>query len=103
MDKALTASRKLTVPTLILYGEKDEIIPAPATCRLLASLPPAPPGRWRLVQYPAGYHMLTRDLQGQAVLADMQAWLHDPAGALPSGHQIERAQALSEFCGDRRP
>lgn len=104
MDSALMAGRELTAPALILYGEKDEIIPAPATCRLLTSLPATPPGHWRLVQYPNGYHMLTRDLQAQVVLADMLAWLRDPASTLPSGYEVERAgRRQSAWCGTTGP
>ncbi|UCC57406.1 MAG: lysophospholipase [Gammaproteobacteria bacterium] len=100
MESALLASRQLQVPTLILYGEKDEIIPRRPTCQMIGELPDAPPANWRLVIYPDGYHMLTRDLQAHVVLQDMVAWLHDPRAVLPSDYETSRdgprVQALCE-------
>jgi len=51
---------------------------------LLARLPS---GGRRVVFYPDGYHMLLRDLQGRVVIDDIAAWVLEPAGALPSGHE----------------
>jgi alpha-beta hydrolase superfamily lysophospholipase len=90
METALLASRQLPLPTLILYGEKDEIIPRRPACGMLERLPDAPPADWRLVIYPDGYHMLTRDLQADVVLEDIIAWLHDPQTALPSEYEANR-------------
>ena len=90
METALLASRQLQVPALILYGEKDEIIPRLPACRMIGQLPDAPPADWRLVIYPDGYHMLTRDLQAHVVLQDMVAWLHDPRAVLPSDYETSR-------------
>ena len=104
MDSALAASPQLTAPALLLTGEKDEIIPAPATCRMLESLPAAPPGHRRLVLYPDGYHMLTRDLQAEIVLADMLAWLDDEQTTLPSGYEVGRTDVrLQALCGGPEP
>lgn len=69
--------------SLILYGERDEIIPREPTCAWLAGLPDG--GSWRLAVYPEGWHLLTRDLHGGVVQADIAAWLVDPGGLLPSG------------------
>lgn len=100
MESALVASGDLNRPTLILYGEKDEIIPAQATCQMLNLLPPIPPPDWRLVLYPEGYHMLTRDLQAEVVYRDMLAWLADPGAAMPSANEVDpgspRLQRLCE-------
>lgn len=82
MEAALISSSDLKLPALILYGENDEIIPAQATCQMLAGLPP---GQWQFVLYPDGYHMLTRDLQADVVLKDLAAWLTDNKMELPSG------------------
>jgi alpha-beta hydrolase superfamily lysophospholipase len=99
MDTALSASRELTAPALILYGEKDEIIPAHSMCRMLESLPAAPPGHWRLALYPHGYHMLTRDRQAEIVLADMLAWLGDRVSSLPSGYEVNaKTPRLLSLC-----
>ncbi|MGE5319730.1 MAG: lysophospholipase [Hyphomicrobiaceae bacterium] len=92
MDRALAAAPRLKVPALVLYGEHDEVIPRRPVCRMLSSLPPSA----RLVVYPNGYHMLTRDLDAKVVLEDLAAWLADPAAPLPSGHEADGMQTL---CG----
>jgi len=88
MESALLASSQLTIPTLILYGERDEIIPKRPICQMLGTLPGLHTRQWRLVLYPDGYHLLTRDLQAEVVLQDMTAWLHDQGAALPSDHEL---------------
>lgn len=90
MDQALGAAPAVTAPALVLYGERDEIIPPRATCRMLAEL--ASPAR--VAVYPNGYHMLTRDLGARTVLEDMAAWLADPAAPLPSGNDTDWRQGL---------
>ncbi len=104
METALLASHEVPVPTLILYGEKDEIIPRRPACRMIAGLPDAPPAQWRLVLYPDGYHMLTRDLQADVVLQDMVAWMLDPPGAaLPSSREVARDDVrVQELCAGFR-
>ncbi len=39
----------------------------------------------RSAYYANGWHLLTRDLQGQAVMADILAFIGDPEAPLPSG------------------
>jgi acylglycerol lipase len=92
MDRALADAPGLTVPTLVLYGEHDEIIPRRPTCRMLSALTSST----RVVFYPNGYHMLTRDLEAKVVLEDLTAWLADPGAPLPSGHETDGLLAL---CG----
>jgi alpha-beta hydrolase superfamily lysophospholipase len=99
MDAAFLAGPELTTPALILYGEKDEIIPVRSVCRMLNALPDSPPGEWRFVLYPQGYHMLSRDLQAETVITDMQAWLVDSTGVLPSGLEIMKGDTrLQKLC-----
>lgn len=81
MDAALAAAADLTAPALILYGERDEIIPKAAIRRMLAALPA---GRRRIALYEGGYHMLLRDLQAATVWKDMAAWIADRNAPLPS-------------------
>ncbi len=101
MDRALAASGELEARALILYGEHDEVIPPEPTCRMLARLPERPPGQWRLALYPEGYHMLTRDRNRDHVNDDLAAWFLDPAEAeLPSGYEVDRAQARAWLCSD---
>jgi alpha-beta hydrolase superfamily lysophospholipase len=103
METALLSSSVLDGPALILYGEKDAVIPRRPTCRMLDRLPATPPADWRLVIYPDGYHMLTRDLQADVVHRDLLAWLLDPAAALPSGLESGRdAAPVRQLCRDYR-
>lgn len=85
MDSAFRQDPCLGRPALLLYGEKDEIIPPAPTCKLLACRDTACKARMRTVLYPNGYHMLLRDLQAEVVYRDILAWLGDPAAELPSG------------------
>jgi len=96
MDRALAAVPGLTTPALVLYGERDEIIPRRPFCRMLAALPASA----RFAIYPNGYHMLTRDLGAMVVLEDLATWLADPAATLPSGHEANGGfnRSLSGIC-----
>lgn len=98
MDDALEATARLTGPALILYGDEDEIIPAEPVCRMLDRLPDAGRTPWRMALYPEGYHMLTRYSGARQVRADIRTWLVDNDAALPSGHEVTRAEARSALC-----
>ena len=98
MNTALTRAQRLPVPTLLLYGADDQVIPPPAMCTLLARLP-GEVMPWRMAVYPHGYHMLTRYTGAATVHADIAAWLHDPRGRLPSGDEVNRAGARNLLCG----
>ncbi len=90
-DAALAGAPHLTLPALILYGAEDDIVTPDALCYLLKRLPPRPPGQWRFVDYPKGYHLLTRDLDGPLVANDIAAWIADRTGPLPSGAEATQA------------
>lgn len=94
MDRALSIPPPAGLPTLILYGERDQIIPKRPTCRWLAARPYSE--RHRIAIYAEGWHMLTRDLQANTVLADIATWLADAAAPLPS--QAEVRGQLPDFC-----
>lgn len=83
MDAALDAAPRLPGNTLILLGQKEDIVPNEAMQALLAALPKEK--CVRVVRYRSGYHMLLRDLKADIVLRDLVAWMNDPAAALPSG------------------
>jgi acylglycerol lipase len=107
MDRALQAARTLRAPLLVLYGERDEIVPRVPTCLMLSRLPSPRSGRrWRAVLYPNGYHMLFRDLAGDLVTQDIAAWLVDPAAPVPSGHERlpdpANGNPLPGFCAASR-
>jgi acylglycerol lipase len=88
MDAALAASPKLTRPALILYGERDQVIPKRPTRRMLANLPEGV----RVAIYEGGYHMLLRDLPAITVWKDLAAWMADPSAPLPS--KADRRDAM---------
>jgi alpha-beta hydrolase superfamily lysophospholipase len=67
----------------VLYGEKDEIVPAAPVRKTIKRLPRAPD----FSLYPDGWHMLLRDLQAKVVWNDIAAWIQDPTAPLPSGAQ----------------
>jgi len=106
MDAAQAAAPGLTLPILVLYGDRDEVVPRPPTCALLERLP-TDPRRWRVVLVEGGYHMLFRDLDGDRVIADIAAWARDPEAPLPSGDERDPAAAgetgLRQFCGQDGP
>ncbi|MEM5517612.1 lysophospholipase [Henriciella sp. AS95] len=83
MEAAHKAAPNLSpsVPVLLTYGGKDIVIPQSAMKRTAGTLP----AHVRTAYYPAGYHMLLRDLQSEVVFADILAFLHDHSAVLPSG------------------
>ncbi len=87
MDTALGALPRLKLPSLILYGAHDQLIPRRSFDILIEALPRRPPARWRAAFYPKGYHMLTRDLGAAVVLRDIVNWVFDHQAALPSGSE----------------
>lgn len=105
MDQALSAAPALNQPALLLYGEKDEIVPREPTLQLWAMLPEENRAQQRLALYSNGWHMLLRDLDAGLVLADILQWTEDQAQAretgaeyvsqpLPSGAEKRAREAL---------
>lgn len=77
MERGYRAADRVRLPVLLLYGEKDDVIPRQPVEDVMAALP----GAERVVRYPNGYHMLLRDLQAENVWRDVAAFVN---GALPS-------------------
>jgi alpha-beta hydrolase superfamily lysophospholipase len=93
MDDALEAAPRLPIPTLVLYGKTEDLVPRNGREILLEALPAD--GDWRLAEYAGGYHMLLRDLGAEVVLGDIAAWSADPDMPLPSGQErMDRRLAL---------
>lgn len=61
--------RAITVPTLVMVGEKDQVIPADSSRKLAAAIPGA-----KLVSYPDGGHMPMEQLPDRSA-ADLRAFL----------------------------
>ena len=84
MDKALDNSQGLEGPYLIMYGEKDQVIPKEPTREMFKRLPDKCDA-CRIAVYQDGYHMLMRDLQAEVPLGDIVHWIKNPMDRLPSG------------------
>lgn len=80
MDRGFQGAAALGEPALVLYGAKDQLVPARAVRKMAARLP----AQKRFLIYANGYHMLERDLQAETVWRDLLAWLGDHGAPLPS-------------------
>ncbi len=86
MDHALSSAKLISINTLILYGEKDEIIPKEPTFQFLKNLTATEPNHHLLIAfYENGYHMLLRDLQAPVLWNDINTWMNSLSSSLPSG------------------
>ncbi|MDP2048953.1 MAG: alpha/beta fold hydrolase [Cypionkella sp.] len=88
VDLMETASQGLgdvRAPTLLLYGAHDNVIQQGPMRLALRQAGPRP--GLRTAWYPDGWHLLNRDLQAESVYRDVEAWLRDRAGPLPSNAQ----------------
>ena len=83
MSEALEAAPRFDAPALVLYGEKDQVVPEEPTFRFWRGLPPDAQQQHAL--YAEGWHMLLRDLQAEVVMADIADWIASASGPLPSG------------------
>jgi alpha-beta hydrolase superfamily lysophospholipase len=89
MDEARQAPEALKTapPILLLYGEKDQIIPRPPTEAVLKALQAKAPAVTTEVHlYPKGYHMLLRDKNASVVWKDVVAFIDHTATVSPSPH-----------------
>lgn len=84
MDSAYEAATEIRKPVLLLYGAKDEIVPASAIADTLEKFKRAKTNV-TVACYPGGYHMLLRDLARETVWRDIAAWITKRSGPLPSG------------------
>ncbi|MBK8816180.1 MAG: alpha/beta hydrolase [Methylococcaceae bacterium] len=86
MDLAFYNASYIGVNTLLLYGEKDNIIPKDAIYLFLNRLFEGGAKGKSVGFYQSGYHMLLRDLNAEIVWKDISAWIFTKgAGGLPSG------------------
>ena len=94
MDTALASAPQVTAPMLLLYGDRDELVPRAPTERFIAGLPFAERRTRRIAWYEAGYHMLLRDLEAPAVWRDVGSWIGDHDAPLPSGADRRASSVL---------
>jgi acylglycerol lipase len=83
MDEAQARVGRLSRPVLVLYGEKDEVIPKEPIYLMLNKLPQG--AETRVGFYEGGYHLLLRDLGAAKPWGDIVAWIEDRGRPLPSG------------------
>lgn len=83
MDKAMEQVDHLRPDTLVMYGDRDQVVPKEPVYRLLRRLPQD--ARVRAAFYEQGYHLLLRDLHAETAWRDIVAWIRDRAAPLPSG------------------
>jgi alpha-beta hydrolase superfamily lysophospholipase len=94
MDAALAAAPQIEAETLLLYGEKDQVVPIESAIIFWRDLPPEAAHHQRFALYENGWHMLLRDLEAEVVIGDIAAWTRDPAAALPSRADAHAAAVL---------
>lgn len=93
MDTAFNSAKSVHANTLMMYGEKDEIIPKEPTFAFLRQFLQTESAKKTVAIYPHGYHMLLRDLQAPTTWKDIVAWIHSRIEKLPSGAD-SRAKTL---------
>ncbi len=100
MDQAGRKVGQIRLPTLVLFGAHEEVLPHSAVTSFLTRLPA---GDVRVALYPNGYHMLLRDLDGDIVARDVLSWIRDRAAELPSGDECRGEAAESPPCRATAP
>jgi len=81
MESAWSGVGRLQVPTGYFYGANDEIIPKEPSFQSARRLKPSD----RSAFYAKGWHLLSRDLQREVVIADVRSYILDPEAPFPSG------------------
>ena len=97
MDTAFNSATLLRANTLMLYGEKDDIIPKQPTYAFLQKFLAADKAEKTVAFYRQGYHMLLRDLQAPTAWKDIAAWINHKPDNLPSGADNRARQVLAEL------
>ncbi|MDZ4735073.1 MAG: alpha/beta hydrolase [Rhodospirillaceae bacterium] len=96
MDRSVASVPQMgRVPTLVLYGANEDVLPSGAVMRALERLPALSEDRIRIGIYRSGYHMLLRDLEAVIVWRDIAAWMTDRTQKLPSGADETARRAMA--------
>ncbi len=97
MDQAVRGAEKIRTNTLLLYGEKDEIIPKQPAYQFLQKLTANKTGSHLVAFYKDGYHMLLRDLRASVLWRDVNSWINSFTSPLPSGADKRALQLLKKM------
>lgn len=84
MTQAAHAAKWQTLPTLAVYGDRDQLVPAQAMAEAWRRFPSSV----RRDLIPGGHHLLLRERAGRRVTADILSWLDQPDALLPSGGDV---------------
>jgi alpha-beta hydrolase superfamily lysophospholipase len=96
MDAASLKAQTLEGSTLLLYGDKDDIIPKKPTYAFARQWLTNRPQHKTVAFYENGHHMLLRDLDAQLPWRDILAWIKSPAAPLPSGADQHARKVLHD-------
>ena len=96
MDQAYSSASLITDNALLLYGEKDEVIPKEPSYQFLNNLPDSTSNHFTIAIYKNGYHMLLRDMGAAILWNDIDFWMNSFASPLPSGADILAQQILKK-------
>jgi alpha-beta hydrolase superfamily lysophospholipase len=102
MDKAMENSKNLHVKTLLMYGEKDELIPAEPTSQFIHNFLQQETEQKKIACYKNGYHLLLHDLQAQIVWQDLQSWILTAQPSLPSGAEQQKTCFKQEINSQKK-
>jgi acylglycerol lipase len=97
MDKALAHPIRFPIPTLVMYGLNDRIIPPAPTCAWLSRLSlhsEKIPSHVEFIVYPEGWHMLTRQTRAEEVKKDLRDWLQALLVSKQPSPKIRHSEAL---------
>jgi len=78
IQTADTAYGKITLPSLVIHGTADRVVPCAGGVRLFKDLG-SPDKTLRL--FPGGYHELWNDLDQEAFLREVTGWIGARAAA----------------------
>ncbi len=97
MDDAFESATVLHENTLMLYGEKDDIIPKQPTYQFIEKFLANGASPKKIAFYQQGYHMLLRDLQAPTTWKDISTWIKNKTDNLPSEADKRAQYVLTHF------
>jgi acylglycerol lipase len=98
MTNALDAIDGLDARTLLLIGERDEVLPPHSMCPMLEHWPPRAKSMTTVVVYREGHHLLTRYSRRMQTFADVADWVHGGERPLSSGRGQTTSAAREALC-----
>ncbi|MFT8804425.1 MAG: alpha/beta fold hydrolase [Acetobacter aceti] len=97
MAQAAHAASRQMFPTLVIYGDHDQLVPAQAMTEAWRRFPSSV----RRDLIPGGHHLLLRDRAGHRVMEDILSWLQQPDTLLPSGGDVSAGVWSAENGGQQ--